>query len=357
MVSKNFFKESSNGLKMNIQELSCIGIKPNLEVQYCQRARLYTGPLCNYKCVFCYCKNHLKDTKSLEQILKEVDYYYDYGIRELDLSGGEPSIRKDFFEILDYCTSKGITPSCLSNGFKFADLEFCKETQKHGLNEVLFSLHGSNEELHDSIVQHKGAFKRIIQAIKNTKALGYRVRVNCTVTELNYKTLYDEFPKLVNSLDVFEVNLILVNNWEDNEGGKIVDLETLTNAINASIDKFKTKLVNVRYTPFCYLTEHLENCTNYAQIAYDIYDWDIACYTILPEELHKYTRTPNYMIRNQLESAKKNRIQGFFKTPECKECKFFYICDGLKKGCNAKVKPVKGPKIMDPIFFRKDFFN
>lgn len=342
---------------MNIQELSCIGIKPNLEVQYCQRARLYTGPLCNYKCVFCYCKNHLKDTKSLEQILKEVDYYYDYGIRELDLSGGEPSIRKDFFEILDYCISKGITPSCLSNGFKFADLEFCKETQRHGLNEVLFSLHGSNEELHDSIVQHKGAFKRIIRAIKNTKALGYRVRVNCTVTELNYKTLYDEFPKLVNSLDVFEVNLILVNNWEDNEGGKIVDLETLTNAINASISKFKTKLVNVRYTPFCYLVEHLENCTNYAQIAYDIYDWDIASYTILPEELHKYTNIKNYKIRNSLDCAKKNRKSNFTKTSECKECKFFYICDGIKKGCNAKVKPVKGTKITDPIFFRKDFFS
>ena len=92
------------------------------------RAKLDTGTHCNYKCDFCYYKTQL-DVKTEFDIIKDrIDYLIECGITELDLSGGESSIHKDWFKILDYCTDKGLYLSCLSNGFKFAKKDFIQKS-------------------------------------------------------------------------------------------------------------------------------------------------------------------------------------------------------------------------------------
>ena len=334
----------------NIQLFSTAGCKLPPDPP-CKRAVIGVGSLCNYRCEFCYFKYDLKSSISLDEIKAKIDRMYEYGFREFDLTGGEPSIRKDFFDILDYCNQRG-TVSCLSNGYKFADLEFCREAQKHGLNEVLFSLHGSNVEQHDHIVGHKGAFKRIIQAIKNCKALGYRVRLNCTVHEGNASTLNTEYTDLVNELDVFEVNFICVNYFDNNRDYKSQSLKIITDAIKGAIDRLNCKLINVRYVPYCYMQGYEKYVTGYYQLIYDIYDWNLTSYR------HK-ERLPSKsdFIKDQAHDAKNMRTQGFHKGPECKACQWYFICDGIKHGMNDPYKPVKGKWINDVLYYRHDFFK
>ena len=126
------------------------------------RAKLDTGTQCNYKCSFCYYINDLDKVTNIDIIKGSIDNIYDNGIKEIDLSGGESSIHKDWFEILDYCDSKFENISCLSNGSMFKNFDFIEKSKKHGLKEILFSLHGANAEKHDKIVNHKNAFKNII---------------------------------------------------------------------------------------------------------------------------------------------------------------------------------------------------
>jgi MoaA/NifB/PqqE/SkfB family radical SAM enzyme len=140
------------------QLFSTIGLKLDLETPMNERARLNTGFFCNYGCEFCYYKDKLDQRDSLKVITDRVDDIYNYGIRQVDLSGGESSIEPNWFKILDYCKTKGMTVSTLSHGGKFSDYEFLKKSKEHGLTEILFSLHGSNKEIHEKITKRKGSF-------------------------------------------------------------------------------------------------------------------------------------------------------------------------------------------------------
>lgn len=335
----------------SIQAFSTAGCRLPEDVPVCKRAVVNVGPLCNYRCEFCYFKKDLKSSTPIEDIKAFIDELYSYGFREFDLTGGEPAIRKDFFDILDYCSGKG-TVSCLSNGYKFADLKFCTEAQQHGLNEVLFSVHGSAKEQHDRIVGHTGAFDRIVQAIKNCKSLGYRVRVNCTVHEFNAGTLDTEYVNLMNELDPFEINFICVNYFSDNKDYKKQSLSIITNAIKKCIDNLRCPLVNVRYVPFCYMKGYEKHVTGYYQLIYDIYDWNLTSY----RQKHELPCTANF-IKDQAEDAKAMRCQGFHKGEECRKCKWFFICDGIKDGMNDEYLPEAGKPITNVVHYRERFFG
>ena len=95
-------------------------VSNKLDIDYvepiCNRAKLDTGTHCNYRCSFCYYKTKLNDITSFDVIKQRIDYLVECGITEVDLSGGESSIHNQWFDILDYCTSKGLRISTLSNG-------------------------------------------------------------------------------------------------------------------------------------------------------------------------------------------------------------------------------------------------
>lgn len=340
------------------QLFSTCGLEFDLKEPQNNRAKVDTGTLCNYHCEFCYYKDKLKEKDSLENVKKRVDALYRFGIREFDLSGGEPSILPYFFDILDYCSKFG-TVSCLSNGFKFADINFCKKAKEHGLNEILFSLHGSNPEIHDKIVGKTLAFKNLIQAIKNCQKLGIRVRINCTVYDKNYQLLGTEYADLINNLKPFEVNFIQMNYFDGNSDYQPLKLDVLCSAIKTCIDKIKdnVKLINVRYVPFCYMQGYEKYQTNYYQLLYDIYDWNIPSYTFNVEKLKECDQEQRLKVG--FDAAKQNRCNGFVKPDECKQCRYFFICDGLKKGLENinDVYPVEGQKITDINYFRHGFFE
>lgn len=339
---------------MNTNKFSLIGIVKDSETKYNTRVKLNTGTICNYKCKFCYTKNKLHLKPNIEKIYQQIDKLYSFGFREMDMSGGEPSILPEFFDLLDYCKNKGIKVSTLTNGFKFANMEFCKKAQKHGLNEILFSLHGSNEELHDRIVGHKGAFEKILKAIKNAKELGMTVRINCTVFNENYKTLYNEYPKLINELNPFEVNFIELNYFNEAHDNEKQNLKELVDAIKFAIDNINCELINVRYVPFCYMQGYEKHCVNYFQHIYDPYDWNMLSYA---KNIDEYKDKP--LLDSAYKIAGEHRLADFYKDEKCRRCKYFYICDGMKNeiGEENDVFPIDGKKIHNVNHFRIDFFN
>ena len=89
--------------------------------QFNKRAKLDTGTFCNYECYFCYYIDDLDKTTPLEKIKERALKIYNCGMREIDLSGGESAVHRDWFAILDYCGEIGFTNiSALTNGSKFA---------------------------------------------------------------------------------------------------------------------------------------------------------------------------------------------------------------------------------------------
>jgi MoaA/NifB/PqqE/SkfB family radical SAM enzyme len=328
---------------MNVNDLSVGKVKIDEETLRNNRARLNTGPL--------------------ETVRDRIDYIHRYGITEIDLSGGESSVDPNWFKILDYCSERFDHVSCLSHGGKFSNMEFLQESYDHGLREILFSLHGSNPDIHDAITNRKGSFVKIVQAIRNAKELGMVVRVNCTVYQKNYKSLSTEYVQLIKDLDPLEVNFITLNYWEDNpikhddEYINRVDYKEITDNIKKCIDQIQhVKYINVRYTPYCFMEGYEKYVCDQYQHIYDIFDWNKG---ILDEDIDTtQTYTDREKLVHAYKMAERDRLSFYTKKKECLLCKYFYICDGVENELakHTEVAPVKGDRVFDVNHFRGNYY-
>lgn len=326
------------------------------EEPVCNRAKLDTGTHCNYRCEFCYYKTQLNDITEFDVIRQRIDYLVECGITEVDLSGGESSIHKQWFDILDYCKSKGLKISTLSNGYKFADKAFLAKSKEHGLDEILFSVHGYDKESHNILVGHRKGFENIVQAIRNAHELGILVRINCTVTHKNYKSLPSKFVALVNELKPFEVNFLTLNYWDDAGVQDTINYAEVTPYIHQAIDLLKDSVekINVRYTPYCFMKGYEQYVCDYYQHIYDIYDWNIAVYdgTIDPVE---YRKDPHAALYS---AAAEKRNRSYYKKRECLDCKHYYICDGVEKQIkDIELRPETGERIQQVNFYRQGYYK
>ena len=320
----------------------------------CNRAKLDTGTHCNYDCKFCYYTTQLHVKTEFDIIKERIDYLVDCGITEVDLSGGESSIHRDWFNILDYCKSKDLKISTLSNGFKFANYDFLKKSKEHGLEEILFSVHGYDDESHDELVGRKKGFKNIKQAINNAHDLGILVRINCTVTKENYEGLPTKFVELMKELKPFEVNFLTLNYWDDASGQQCIDYATVTPYIHRAIDALDVEIINVRYTPYCFMKGYEQHVCNYYQHIYDVYDWNIAVYNMdIDPKVYKADR-----LNALYESARSNRMLTYRKDKDCLKCKHYFICDGVEQQISdVDLVPEQGDKIVDVNFYRKGWYE
>ena len=337
--------------------MSSAGIELDLTTPRCNRARLNTGTFCNYDCEFCYYKDQLDVKTPWEMVKSRIDYLLQYGINEVDLSGGESSVSPDWFKILDYCNDKFDHISCLSHGGKFANMDFLKESKEHGLKEILFSLHGATAEIHDEITGRKGSFDRILRGINNAKELGLIVRTNTTVYYRNVHQLEHEHSKLINSIMPTESNFITLNYWGDYN---IIDFENvsykdLTDGIQRCIDKLNDGIeINVRYVPYCYMEGYEKYVCGTYQHIYDVRDWNREMYTHLLDVSKPYTHEEK--IKLAYRECDTHRSQFYKKDLKCVKCKHFYICDGIEKEVadNTAYYPADGEKIKQVNFYRKN---
>lgn len=338
---------------MNYNEFSSIGLQ-NIADPINSRAKLDTGTHCNYECNFCYYIDRLDQVTDLAKIKERALKLKQFGMQEIDLSGGESSIHKDWFLILSYCQELGFSSiSALTNGSRFHQFEFLKKSKEHGLSELLISLHGKGDEAHAQIVKRPGAFSRIMQTIDNARALDIKVRLNCTVTHFNAPHL-GEYAALVNTLMPSQLNFLPLNYWEDAKNSEPQDYRVLSDAIKKAIDLVDPAIeVNVRYIPFCFMQGYEKHVVGIYQHIFDQGDWNIIAYDVDDLELRSVE------LKDYFQKAREQRIYTYFKTQKCLDCKYFNICDGVEKKIIASTAytPVVGEKIKDVQYYRRDYIK
>ena len=341
---------------MNYNALSVSGLETDYSTLRNNRAKLDTGLHCNYNCEFCYYLGDLDKKTEWEVIKKRIDKLYEYGITEVDLSGGESAIHRDWFKILDYCNEKFEHISCLTNGSAFANEKFLLKSKEHGLKEILFSLHGCDAKSHEDIVRIPGSWKKILKAIDLCKQHNITVRLNCTVYQRNYKSLV-KYGDVVNKIKPLMVNFLTLNYWCNNKDFEPIDYVKVTDKIKQCIDKIKpnVKYINVRYTPFCFMQGYEKHVCNQIQHVYDVYDWN--------KEIYDYDldTTRDYNTQEKIDLGYKkaisDRIADYKKPKECIKCKFFHICDGVENQVSTDLIPVDGEKITNVNHYRKTFYE
>ncbi|MGP3667052.1 MAG: radical SAM protein [Candidatus Bathyarchaeota archaeon] len=158
--------------------------------------------LCNLHCKHCYASAGLPSIGELNtnEALKVVDKLADAGVTILAFSGGEPLIRKDFFQVLERANSYGIFTAVATNGTLLSK-DTVKRLKHEGIGYVQISLDGAKPETHENFRGVPGVFEKAINGIKNCVEEGIFVEVATTATKLNYLEIL-EIVNLCGKLDV-----------------------------------------------------------------------------------------------------------------------------------------------------------
>jgi radical SAM protein with 4Fe4S-binding SPASM domain len=166
---------------------------------------------CNLKCSHCYI--NAKDTRLADELSTEAAKMLIHQITEVSrplliLSGGEPLLRDDIYEIIRYAADRGLKVGMGSNGILIND-EVARKLKDAGMWTVAISLDSSIAERHDRFRGAKGCWEHAINAIKALKKTGLQVQVNCTVTPQNFDEI-DSIMALADDLEVDNFHLFFL---------------------------------------------------------------------------------------------------------------------------------------------------
>jgi len=123
---------------------------------------------CNLKCKHCYqnADNPTPGELSTEQRKRIVDQLAQENVVALAFSGGEPLMRRDFFEVAEYTENNSVYVSVATNGTLITKA-VAEKMRKVGVGYVDVSLDGANAETHDSFRGVPGCFNKTVRGIKN----------------------------------------------------------------------------------------------------------------------------------------------------------------------------------------------
>ncbi|APV44697.1 heme b synthase [Dehalogenimonas formicexedens] len=146
---------------------------------------------CNLSCAHCRASAQsggYEGELSTEECFKLVDQIAEVGKPILILTGGEPLLRGDVFDIGKYAIGKGLRVVMGTNGTMVTE-EIASRMKTVPLSRISISLDYPTPELQDEFRGAKGAFESALAGIRNAQKAGIEVQINMTVTRKNAEYL------------------------------------------------------------------------------------------------------------------------------------------------------------------------
>jgi AdoMet-dependent heme synthase len=139
---------------------------------------------CNERCVHCYLDHDGEGEMSTEEIKDVIRQLADVGTFFLSISGGEPLLRRDCFEILEYARSLRFNVKLKTNAVMIGSKE-AQRLRKLGIEQVQISVYSHRAEVHDAITKLPGSLRRTTEAIRHLKANDVRVSITNVLMNFN----------------------------------------------------------------------------------------------------------------------------------------------------------------------------
>ncbi len=142
---------------------------------------------CNLACVHCRASatnGPYTGELDTEKALDLVDQIAAVGSPIVILTGGEPLLRADIFEIASYGFQKGLRMVMAPNGTLITE-DAVKKMIASGIKRISISLDGADKTSHDSFRGVKGAFASALNGIRLAREAGLEFQVNTTITQKN----------------------------------------------------------------------------------------------------------------------------------------------------------------------------
>jgi AdoMet-dependent heme synthase len=139
---------------------------------------------CNERCVHCYLDHEGKNEMSTEEIKEVLRQLADCGTFFLSISGGEPLLRRDCFEILEYARKLGFNVKLKTNAVMIGAKEAARLRQL-GIEQVQISVYSDQPEIHDAITKLPGSLRRTLAAVRHLKANDVKVSLTNVLMKHN----------------------------------------------------------------------------------------------------------------------------------------------------------------------------
>jgi MoaA/NifB/PqqE/SkfB family radical SAM enzyme len=136
---------------------------------------------CNYRCRGCNVwREQDPEELSTEEVKRGLDILRALDVVEIVFSGGNPLLREDIGEILDYASRFFVT-TVYDNGSMAAE----KMDALHNVDFVAISLDSLDPRKNDYVKGVKGSWKKAMQSIEKLHENGIRVGVSPTISQFN----------------------------------------------------------------------------------------------------------------------------------------------------------------------------
>ncbi|MDV6282712.1 mycofactocin radical SAM maturase [Rhodococcus jostii] len=151
---------------------------------------------CNLSCVHCLSSSGRRDPRELstEQCKSIIDELQRMQVFYVNIGGGEPTVRSDFWELVDYATAHQVGVKFSTNGVKI-DKKVAARLAASDYVDVQISLDGATAEVNDA-VRGPGSFAMAVRALENLSEAGFKdAKISVVVTRHNVSQL-DDFKAL-----------------------------------------------------------------------------------------------------------------------------------------------------------------
>lgn len=221
------------------------------------------SPICNFACKMCYVRktlqevaSHNRTQMSKEQWLEIAKTAREKGLLYLLLTGGEPFLWPDFWELYDELSGMGFVISINTNG-SLIDEKVVERLVKKPPSRVNITLYGACDETYEALCGVKNVFSKIDRAIQMLKKAGILVKLNCSLTPQNACDLekvvqYSKDNDLILAVNTYMFPPIRRDASSIGKNERFTPVE----AVKYNMDRFRLQFGEERYRGF------LENIKN-----------------------------------------------------------------------------------------------
>jgi len=155
---------------------------------------------CNLACVHCRAsaeRGPYPGELSTGECIRIMDEIASFSKPVIILTGGEPLLRSDIFDLARYGSSKGFRMVMATNGTLITE-ETVQAMKASGIQRISISLDGPNPETHDAFRKVKGSFEESLRGVEMAKKGGLEFQINTTITRANLHLIAEILQLAVN---------------------------------------------------------------------------------------------------------------------------------------------------------------
>ena len=153
------------------------------------------SPVCNFTCKMCYVRKTKKEVEehhrpmvTLEQWLEIARQAREQGMLFLLLTGGEPFVWPEFWELYEALIKMGFVISINTNGSLIDDVAI-ERLKRYPPKRLNITLYGASDETYEALCGVRGVFQKIDQTIRKLKEAGIIVKLNSSMTPSNVQDM------------------------------------------------------------------------------------------------------------------------------------------------------------------------